>query len=413
MAARLTARRTASPSMMALILLTGLGTFATDTYLSGLPALQRSLHTSATTAQLTITAYIVGVAAGQLLLGPLSDAWGRRRMLITGAALFMVLSVACAAAPNAAVLVAARLGQGLAIGGGIAIARATVTDTRSGPAAAATFGTLAYVSFLGPIIAPAIGGLVLVHSTWRFVFLGLALAGAVMTVAVVAGVPETLPSHRRQSGGLAAAGYRMGGLLRDWGFMQHVAVYSLTAGGFFTYIGGSSFVLQTTLQITPGLYTVVFTVNAAAMAAAGVAFRVLVGRTGPRRLRTLGVATSTTAAATLLAVALTARSEVPLAAPWVLLCLLVAGTGFTVPATTALAQEAGRRSPGTAAALQGGIGFLAGALVTPLTGSLGYHSLVPMAALMTGFYVAGATILALTTKATRRAEARRSTGQHT
>jgi DHA1 family bicyclomycin/chloramphenicol resistance-like MFS transporter len=390
------ARVARSPSTAALVLVTGVGPFGTDTYIAALPDLQRSLETSATVAQLTLTAFIVGLAAGQLLLGSISDATGRRGLLLTGAAVFAVLSGVCAVAPNGEILVAARLGQGIAVGAGVVVGRAVVTDTHHGPAAAAKFGTLASITFLGPILAPALGGLILTVGTWRAVFAVLTVVGVLMVIAVLVGVPETLPVHRRQALGLRETGARMADLARDWSFMKHVTVYCLSAAGFFTYIGGSAFVLQSAYQVSPSRYAVVFATNAAAMAVTAVAFRALVGRVGASRLRTLGLAASTVAAIGLLALALADPGATgPLAVPWILLCLVVAGTGFTVPATTTLAQEAGRRSAGTAASLQGGLGFFTGALLTPLTGVLGYTSLLPMALAMTVFYLSASTLMRL------------------
>ncbi|WP_428967138.1 multidrug effflux MFS transporter [Micromonospora fluostatini] len=384
-----------APSLVALVFLLGVGPFATDTYIAALPELQRSLSTSATVAQLTLTAFIVGLAAGQLLLGPLSDAWGRRRLLLVGCALFALLSVVCAVAPNGPVLVTARLLQGVVAGGGVALARATVTDTHRGDRAAATFGLISSITFLSPVVAPAVGGLILAHGTWRTVFAALAGLGVAMFVAVLLGIRETLPPHRRQPAGLRQTGARMADLARDWAFMRHVVLVCLATGGFFIYIGGSSFVLQSAFDVSPSTYTVVFATNAAAMAGAGLLFRLLVLRVGAVRLRTVGVVASTVAALGLLGAALADPATVPLAVPWALLCVVVGGMGFTMPATTALAQEAGRRSAGTAAALQGGLSFLTGALVTPLTGVFGYDSLLPMAASMSVFFVAAAVLLYL------------------
>jgi DHA1 family bicyclomycin/chloramphenicol resistance-like MFS transporter len=215
-----------------------------------------------------------------------------------------------------------------------------------------------------------------------------------MVVAVLAGIPETLPASDRQSPRFRDIGARMSDLLRDWSFLKHVTVYWLSAAGFFTYIGGSAFVLQSALGISQSLYAVVFTTNAGAMAVAAVVFRALVPRLGAQSLRAVGVTVSTLAAVGLLLTALAeTRTTIPLALPWGLLCAVVAGTGLTVPATTALAQEAGRRSAGTAASLQGGLGFFIGALVTPLTGSIGYDSMLPMASAMAVFYLAAFTLM--------------------
>lgn len=383
---------TRRPSTLALALVIGVGPFATDAYLAGLPDLRESLHTTAAVAQLTLTAFIGGLAAGQLLLGAVSDALGRRRLLLVATAAFTLLSAVCATTQTGPVLVAARLLEGLAAGGGVVVARAVVTDTHEGRAAAAKFGTLSSLTLLGPIVAPALGGLVLTVGNWRAVFAGLTGLGALMLVAVAAGVPESLPSDRRQAPGLRKTMARMADLARDWSFSRHVAVYCLSAAGFFTYIGGSVFVLRTTFGVSPATYSLIFATNAAAMAAMAALFRTLVGRVGPNRLRAIGITASTCASAGLLAIAVFVPG-VPLAPAWVLLCVVVAGTGLTLPATTALAQEAGRRSAGTASSLQGGLGFLTGAVVTPLTGFIGYQSMLPLALAMTVFYLASSALL--------------------
>ncbi|MEU1755831.1 multidrug effflux MFS transporter [Micromonospora matsumotoense] len=387
-------RQADTPSMVALVLLTGVGPFATDAYIAALPELRRSLDTSATVAQLTLTAFIVGVAVGQLLLGPVSDVRGRRGIVLVSTLSFTLLSLLCVVASSGGVLVLARLGQGIAAGTGVALGRAMVTDAWQGTQAAARFGSIASVTFLGPVLAPAVGGVILDHGDWRTVFLALTGLGAVMAVAALIGLPETLPAHRRQAGGPREAVGRMAGLLRDRAFLTHLTVLCLAIAGFFTYIGGSSFVFQTVYRMDEARYTLIFATNAAGMAAAGLLFRVLVTRLGAGPLRAAGVGASTVATLALLVVALVDRQAAPpLAVPWALLAVVVTGMGLTLPATTALAQEAGRHSAGTAAALQGGLGFLAGALVTPLTGVLGYASLLPMAAAMAVFFVAASGVL--------------------
>ena len=143
------------------MIVTGVGPFAVDTYLAALPDVERSLATTAAAAQLTVTAFIIGNAVGQLVLGPLSDGRGRRGLLLAGAVAFTVASLVAAIAPNGPVLIAARLLQGLAAGGGIAIGRAVVGDTSSGDDATRRYSTLAAINFLGPVIAPAVGGVIL------------------------------------------------------------------------------------------------------------------------------------------------------------------------------------------------------------------------------------------------------------
>lgn len=384
------------PALLALILVMGVGPFATDTYIAALPELQRSLDTSATVAQLTLTAFIVGMAAGQLLIGPMSDAYGRRRLLVICGVAFAALSVVCGLSPDGVLLVAARLLQGAVAGGGVALGRAVVTDTHHGDRAAATFGLISSFTFLGPIIAPAAGGVILAHGSWRTVFAALAVLGVLMTVGVIVGVPETLPPPQRHPAGLRALGVRMAGLLRDWGFMRHVVLQCLAGAGFFTYIGGSAFVLRSVYGLSAIEYTVVFASNAAAMAVFSLLFRLLAVRAGAVRLRAIGISVSAAGAVGLPVVALLGPS-VPLAVPWALLCAVVGGMGFAIPAATALAQEAGRRSAGTASALQGGLTFVTAAAVTPLTGVFGYDTLLPMALAMSVFYTAAFVLMCVIT----------------
>ena len=387
--------RGAAPSLAALVLVTGISPLATDAYLPALPALQRSLDTSAAVAQLSLTAFLVGLAFGQLLVGPVSDATGRRPVLLWGSLAFAGLSVACALAPTGALLVAARLLQGLAAGGGVAAGRAVVSDHFSGSAAAERYGTLASIALLAPVIAPPVGSAILSVGSWRTVFGVLSVLGVAMVAGVLMRIPESLPSAARQGGSLGATGRRAADLLRDRGYTPHVVVQAFATMGFFTYIGGSSFALQTVYGISQSRYALVFTVNAIAMVATSVVFRLFVARVGAARLRLTGLCLAGGAACGLLAVALVGTQRAPwLAIPWALLSCLTAGMGLMIPASTALAQEAGRRSGGTAAALSGGLVFLAGALVTPLTGVLGYSTLLPMALLMTGFFTASALALA-------------------
>ena len=296
--------RGAVPVTAALVLVTGVGPLATDTYVAALPELRRSLHTSATVAQLTLTAFIIGIAGGQLLLGPLSDALGRRRLLLGGALAFTVLSLGCALAPTGPSLVGVRLLQGLAAGCGVAIGRATVGDVYSGDEATKRYGTLAAINFLGPVVAPAVGGVILIVGSWRTVFAVLTGFGLLMLAAVAVGIPETLPVQERHGGGLRDTGARMGDLITDWRFIRHVAIQCLATAGFFVYIGGSSFVLETVYGISATRYAAVFATNATAMAVASISLRLLIGRFSASRLRAVGVLTATLASIGLVGVGL-------------------------------------------------------------------------------------------------------------
>ncbi len=297
--------------------------------------------------------------------------------------------------PSASLLVVLRLLEGFAAGGLVAAGRATVSDTSQGDDAARRYGTIASVALLGPVLAPPIGSVILAFGSWRAVFAALAAVGVVMVVAVLR-LHETLPSERRQGSSLGATVGRVGDLIGDWSYMRHVVIQCFAQMGFFVYIGGSSFALETVYGISQSRYAEVFTVNAVAMVATCILFRVLVVRVGAVRLRLLGLAVSSAGATILLVTALVGTAGLPsLGVPWVAFSCVTAGMGLSIPAAQVLAQEAGRRSGGTASALFGGLLFLTGSIVTPLTGVLGYHTLVPMALLMCSFFGLSALVVAI------------------
>jgi MFS transporter, DHA1 family, multidrug resistance protein len=383
------------PSFVSLVLVTAVSPFATDTYIAALPEVQRSLDTTPGAAQLTMTSFLLGFALGQLVCGPLSDATGRRRILIVSTLSFAVLSVVCAVAPGVGILIAARAVQGFAGGCGLAVGRAVVSDRHSGGDAAVRFGVLASAVLLAPVVAPAVGGAILLVGDWRTIFLFLAGLGLVMAIAVVLGIPETLPPQARSASGIAETGRRMASLLRRRPFLVTIAVQSLATAGFFTYIGGSSFVLQQQLGLSPSQYTILFVSNAAAMVTFSLVFSLTVRRVGSVRLRALGVGTSTSAALAL--VIYSSSVDAPqVAVVWILMGVTVAGMGFSFPATTTIAQDIGRATGGTASALQGGVTFGVGAAATPLTGLTGQTGVAGMAALMAAFFLCATAVLVVT-----------------
>ena len=379
--------RTRRPWLPALVLVTGVGPLATDTYLASLPQVQRSLGTSATVVQLTMTFFIAGMALGQLFSGPVSDGRGRRSMIVAGAATFTLMSLVCAVAPTGWALVGARSVQGLVAGMGVSVGRAVVSDRYDGPRAAAMFGTLASFSLIGPVVAPGIGGALLSVGDWRTIFLFLAALGVLMTVLAVVGIPETLPPSMRHAGGLGSVLARMKELAADRVFVAPVAVQCLVVAGFFVYIGGSSIVLQSQLGVSPGQYSVLFSTNAVGMVLASLAFRFLVVRVGAVVLRTVSMAVTTTAGFALFLICLLAPEHTPpLPLVWAPLAVMLFGLGMFLPSSTVITQAAGRRLAGTAAALGGGVPFLVGSLTTPLTGLLGSQTVLTMSASTACFY---------------------------
>jgi MFS transporter, DHA1 family, multidrug resistance protein len=356
------------------------GPLCIDMYLPGLPTISRDLSASASAVQLTLTACLVGMAVGQLLLGPISDRVGRRPPLLAGLAAFVVSSVACAFATNVYMLASFRLIQGLGGAAGVVIARSLVRDLFSGVELVKFFSTLMLATGIGPIIAPQIGSLVLEITTWRGVFGVLAVFGAVLLVSAWWRIPETLLPELRSSGGLVTTLSTMVTVARNRRFLGFAVAGALGVSTAFAYISGSSFVLQNVYGLSPLVYGLVFALNAVGMIVGAQINGHLVGRFSPTVLLSSGLVTEAAAGACLLAIVLTGAVGVV----GVIICLFVVmfGNGFVGPNSVALALQRYPHAAGAASAVLGFLQFFIAALIAPLAGIGGTHDARPMAVLI-------------------------------
>ncbi|MEU5342634.1 MULTISPECIES: Bcr/CflA family multidrug efflux MFS transporter [unclassified Streptomyces] len=360
--------------------LTAVPPLSMDMYLPALPEVTDALHASAATVQLTLTACLAGMALGQLVVGPMSDKWGRRRPLIAGLLVYVVATAVCAFAPTIELLVAFRLLQGLAGAAGIVIARAVVRDLYDGLDMARFFSTLMLISGVAPIIAPLIGGQVLRITDWRGVFYILTVVGVALTVVVWRMLPETLPPERRHSGGTVEALRTMRGLLADRVFTGYMLTGGFAFAALFAYISASPFVIQEIYGASPQTYSILFGVNSIGLVAVGqINGKILVGRVSLDKVLSVGLAIITTASAALLLMASGVFGEVGLVPIAVGLFVLMSAMTLCMPNTNALALMRTRHAAGSASALLGTSSFLVGALATPLVGIAGEHTAVPMA----------------------------------
>ncbi|SHF92149.1 multidrug effflux MFS transporter [Streptoalloteichus hindustanus] len=362
--------------------LSAVSPFAIDMYAPGFPEIATSFGTSGTAVQLSLTACLVGLAVGQIVLGPISDATGRRRLLLAGSALFTVFSLLCAVAPTIAVFDVARLLQGITGGAGIVIGRAVVSDRFTGAHAARQLATLSVIGSTAPVLAPVLGGLVLGIGSWRLVFVALALTGLVLLAAVWAWVPESLPVERRRAGGLGAVLSAMGGLLRRRELVGYLLVMGCGIGALFAYISGSPFVFQSVYGLSPTAYSLVFATNAVGTVVAGVIFGRLAGRVRLNSLLVTGVAIS--AASLVVLVALLAAGISTFPTTWVCLFGLTCGIGLLLPAATAIILAVGSDAPGAASGMLGGSQFVLGAAAAPLPGVLGSTTAMSTAVVVLG-----------------------------
>lgn len=356
--------------------LSAFGPLSIDMYLPALPSMARALNASASVAQLSLTACLAGLAAGQLLAGPLSDALGRRRPLLAGIAIYAVASALCVAAPNIWALLALRLLQGLAGAAAIVIGRAIVRDLYEGNELARFFALLLMVSGAAPIAAPIIGGQLLRFTSWRGVFAVLAATGAVLLIVTARWLPETLPAASRHRGGVRALVRDAGSMVTDRQFTGYALASGLAFGAMFAYISGSPFVLQANFSISPQLFSLIFAINGLGIIGAGLLSRRLIGLRSPRELLTVGL-TGSAGGGILLLVAALLAIDLPLILP--ALFVMVASIGLILPNATALALAGYARQAGSASAIVGVAQFAIGAAAAPLVGVAGPHTDLPMA----------------------------------
>ncbi|WP_087509546.1 Bcr/CflA family efflux MFS transporter [Cellulomonas iranensis] len=372
---------------------------STDIYLPSLPEVARDLGTTAAAAQLTIAGMMVGGALGQLVVGPVSDRFGRRLPVLVGVALHVVTSLLCAIAPAIVPLVALRVAQGFFNAAATVVAMALIRDRFVGSDASRLMSRLMLVIGVAPLFAPSVGGLIAGELGWRAVFVALALFGASVWVLVLLKMPETLPAERRRTGGVrtALAGYAH--LLRDRHFVALAVLPGLMMAVLMTYVVASPFVLQEGYGLTEHQFALLFAVNGVGLVLGAQVNAAIVRRVSPIRiLRVVQVATVVLTGA-LLVVALTGAGGL-----WgllVVLWLVLALVNFAPPNASAIALGRHGAIAGTAAAFIGACQAGLGGLVSNLSGLFGGDA-VAMAAVMTGTSVLALAILAFATPAFRR-----------
>lgn len=385
--------------ILVLAALTALAPLANGMYIPGLPEVARSFAATDSSVQLSITAFLIGLAAGQILLGPISDALGRRLVLLTGTSLFAVFSLICAVAPSIEIFNVARLIEGFSAAAGIAVARACLTDWFYGTREAARhFSTLSAIVVVAPVAAPILGGMVLGLALWRTIFVVLAVFGFLLAVIVAAWLPESLPRDRRRGGGLARTFKAMPSLLRRRALVGYLLTSSFAGAALFMYISGSAFVFRDAYGVSSAGFTLIFAVNALGALVGSVAFGRLAARVRINTLLVVGLIMGLAAMAVLVTLLVTIGDSLPIT--WVGLFVAVTGIGIVFPATMTVVQSLGHDAPGAASGLIGGGQFVFGAAASPLVGLFATATAIPMTVLiLTAFAV---SVLALFTIARPR-----------
>ena len=378
-ALRVPVARTGARLVLILGAMAALGPLSFDMYLPAFPQLRETFGASASAVQLTLTCALVGLGLGQLLIGPMSDARGRRAPLLVGLAGYVCASLLCTVAPTIAILAVLRFIQGFTAAAGVVLSRAVVRDITSGIATARLFSLLMLVNGLAPVFAPTIGSAVLRAGSWRTIFVVLAFFGAALLLVTWLRLPETLPAERRSAGGLRVGLRGFAALLRGRVFVGYGLALGLSVGAVFAYIAGSSFALQDVYGLSAAAFALTFGVNGIGIVVSSQVNRALLRLIAPRRLLGGGLSGMCAGALALLTAV---ASGAPLAAVLVALFVTVASVGFVMPNATALALADHAEVAGSASALLGVNQFLVGAVVAPLVGIAGVGTAVPMALVM-------------------------------
>lgn len=349
-------------SSLYILLLVGVvsafGPFVTDFYLPAFPALGAYFNTSASMVQLTLTVSMVGLASGQLFIGPLSDCYGRKRPLVASLVLFLFSTVGCLMATTVGQFLVFRFVQGIAGAGGVVISKSIATDLYEGKQLARFFSMLSSVQGLAPICAPVLGGVLLTVTDWRGIFWVLLFIGVAL-LAAVCGFRESL-CWRYGSIGATFRNYLL--VMRNRDFMRYVFVQAMAMGVMFSYIAASPFIFQVHYGLSPVAYGLCFGGNALGVMAGSllaVRFRstqkaLLYGARG-----FLGMA---------LVVAAMLVCDLPVGYVEGALFLLLVCLGVILPASTVLALEPVRDHSGNASAILGFLTFFVGGVCSPLTG---------------------------------------------
>jgi DHA1 family bicyclomycin/chloramphenicol resistance-like MFS transporter len=357
-------------------LVTALGPISTDMYLPGFPAISTELGVSQSLVQYTVTAFLAGVAIGQLLYGPLSDRIGRKLPLCVGIVVYAVASVGCALAENISILIAWRFAQGAGGCAGIVIGRAMVRDRFGSVGSAKAFSLMMLVVAVGPMIAPVIGGW-LTGFGWRAIFAVLALFGAFLAVSVVSSIDETLAVERRTRGGVAHVFAQYRTMFTSTQLLSYTVVAGFMQSALYAYVVSAPFVLIDVYGIPPQYFGFVFFANTAGLIAASQINAAIVIRFGPERILDIALLWPVGLAITLIAALLLGFSSIYLVL-FVLFGLLV-GHGFISPNAAALGLSKHGEQAGIASAVMGVIQFGLGIVTIFVTSLFEATSALPLA----------------------------------
>jgi MFS transporter, DHA1 family, multidrug resistance protein len=358
----------------------GLGPLAIDMYLPSYPAIAKEFGATGPQVERTLTAYLFGLALGQLFYGPAADRFGRKRPLYVGLVLFVLASAGCALARNVQSLLLLRTLE--AIGGcaEMVIARAIVRDLFDDRTGVRIFSSLMLIMGVAPILAPGLGGEIVKYLGWRAIFWILVAAGSLCLCGAVFLLPESLPPHRRQRHSIAGTLHLYRRLFTHRIFIVHSLTIGVAFAALFAYVGGSPALYIETFHVAPNHFFYFFGANAFCLISMSQVNSFLAHRVDPRTTLRVALVVALVATMAFLAFICTGIGGLWSVTP----CLLVfLGTfGFIFPTTTILAMSAHGKNAGNASALLGCFQFLTAAIGGIIVTNLPFSPPLAMAIMM-------------------------------
>lgn len=356
-----------------------LGPFTIDMYLPSFPTIVETYKTSASFVQISLTACLLGLGLGQLIIGPMSDVKGRKQPLLIFIVLYFLASIACSFAPSIALFIGARFVQGFAAAAGLVVSRAVVRDVYNGRELTKFFALLMLVNNLGPIIAPIAGSSILALTEWKGVFIVLACVGALLFFIISTRLEETLPVEKRVPSSISQTLKNFSSLFKDRQFIGYALTQGFIVAGIFAYVSGTPFVYQNIYHVSPQVFSLLFGMN-------GIALMMgtqLVGRftdiIPEKTFLKIGLFIANIAAIVLIIAILL---KAPLLAIVVPIFFFVSTIGIISTTSFSLAMESQGHIAGSASALLGLLPFILGSISAPLVGIAGETTAVPMGIIM-------------------------------
>lgn len=367
--------------------LAAMGPLTIDMYLPSFPTIVASFGTTPSLVQVSLTATLVGIGLGQLVLGPMSDVHGRKKPLVAALIVYLGASILCAFAPTIGLFIAARFLQGFAASAGIVISRAVVRDVYTGRELTKFFALLMLINNLAPILAPLLGGVILAFSDWKGIFITLSIIGFLLIVVVIWRMDESLSPDMRVPNNLTQTLKNFQSLLKDRTFMGYALAQGFIMAGIFAYVAGTPFVYQTIYGVSPQLFSVLFGMNGIGLIIGSQVVGRLTGLVSEQRFLQTGLFISVTSGVLLLIAVLLHGPLFTIVVP---IFFFVASIGIISTSSFSLAMESQGHIAGSASALLGLLPFILGSITAPLVGIAGEETAIPM-----GVIIFGTSIIAL------------------